>query len=370
MTHKTAMNPDEWNSLIARLPDPHVLQSYQWGQVKSQFGWQPYHQTWTGSKGQIQAASLILQRTISLGGFAARLRVLYLPKGPLLDWNNAPLRQRVLEDLRKFARRKGAIFIKIDPDVPLGSGIPGALESSEYPLGLEVRRELKAAGWVFSPDQIQFRNTVLIDLRPAEDILLSNMKPKTRYNIRLASRKGVHIRPGVLTDLPLLYQMYAETSLRDGFTIRDWSYYETTWRTFLQAGLSQSLIAEVEDQPVAAVILFRFGGRAWYLYGMSRQAHREKMPNALLQWEAMRWAKAHGCTHYDLWGAPDIFNESDPLWGVYRFKEGLGGQIVRHLGAWDLPVQPWLYRLYTQTLPRLLDLMRLRGKSRTRASIG
>ena len=130
--------------------------------------------------------------------------------------------------------------------------------------------------------------------------------------------------------------------------------------------MAEALIAEVGGEPVAAVIILRFAGTAWYLYGMSRALHREKMPNHLLQWEAIRRAKAYGCQVYDLWGAPDEFSEEDPLWGVYRFKEGLGGRLVRTIGAWDLPVQPGYYRLFTQVIPRLMEWMRWRGVARTR----
>jgi peptidoglycan pentaglycine glycine transferase (the first glycine) len=118
------------------------------------------------------------------------------------------------------------------------------------------------------------------------------------------------------------------------------------------------------------VIIFCFAGKAWYLYGMSTLAHKDKMPNYLLQWEAIKRCKANNCTVYDLWGAPDEFVESDPLWGVYRFKEGLGGTVHRYLGAWDLPINRMLYRLYSKTLPGLLDIMRLHGNSRTKQVIG
>jgi lipid II:glycine glycyltransferase (peptidoglycan interpeptide bridge formation enzyme) len=230
--------------------------------------------------------------------------------------------------------------------------------------------DLRAGGWRFSDEQVQFRNTVLIDLTPDLDRLLANMKQKTRYNIRLAERKGVTVRTGATADLPLLYQMYAETARRDDFVIRDESYYLSLWTTMLAAGLAEPLLAEVDGEPVAGVVIFRFAGRAWYMQGMSRPAHREKMPNYLLQWEAMLRAKASGCTVYDLWGAPDEFVESDPLWGVYRFKEGLGGQVSRGLGAWDLPIKPLAYRLYTQILPAVLERMRRRGKERTRRLVG
>jgi lipid II:glycine glycyltransferase (peptidoglycan interpeptide bridge formation enzyme) len=120
---------------------------------------------------------------------------------------------------------------------------------------------------------------------------------------------------------------------------------------------------------VAGIFSFYFARRAWYLYGMSRQAHREKMPNYLLQWEAMRRAKARNCTQYDLWGAPDVFNESDSMWGVFRFKEGIGGQVVRFSGAWDYAARPLAYVLYTRILPRVLDIMRRRGRARTRQEV-
>ncbi len=174
------------------------------------------------------------------------------------------------------------------------------------------------------------------------------------------------MRAGTEADLPGLYRMYAETSVRDGFVIRSEEYYLELWRRFLERGMAEPLIAEVEGEAVAGIFPFYFARRAWYLFGMSRQAHREKMPNYLLQWEAMRRAKARGCTQYDLWGAPDVFDESDAMWGVFRFKEGLGGQVVRTAGAWDYPSRPAAYVLYTRVLPRALDIMRRRGRERTK----
>ncbi len=388
------MDAGSWNQIIAGLPQAHVLQTWEWGTSKSQFGWQPFHLAWRstadgsvelvreptsagfGSRrqnqadyGSFRAASLILQRAIPIRGLGARMRILYAPKGPLLNWEEASLRRKVLQDLGKFARKQSAIFMKIDPDIVLGTGAPGSTQDQPNPQGASMIADLTGLGWRFSQDQIQFRNTVLIDLMPTEEALLAGMKQKTRYNIRLAERKGVQVRRATLSDLPLLYQMYAETSIRDGFVIREENYYRSVWATFLQTGKAQALIAQVEDQPVAGLLLFLFAGKAWYLYGMSRSQHREKMPTYLLQWEAMRLAKAAGCRTYDLWGAPDEFQETDPMWGVFRFKEGLGGQVVRTAGAWDLPVQPLLYRLYTQLLPRWLDWLRHRGKRHTRQSV-
>jgi peptidoglycan pentaglycine glycine transferase (the first glycine) len=208
-------------------------------------------------------------------------------------------------------------------------------------------------------------------LSPSEDEMLARMKQKTRYNIRLAAKKGVTVRIGSMDDLPMLYKMYAETSVRDGFVIRDEGYYQTVWLTFMESKspTCEPLIAEVDGEPVAAIFVFNFAERAYYIYGMSREAPREKMPNHLLQWEAMRQAKAVGCRVYDLWGAPDEFDESDSMWGVFRFKDGLGGQVVRTLGAWDYTPKPFWYKMYSEIIPRVLDVMRSRGKVQTRQTI-
>jgi lipid II:glycine glycyltransferase (peptidoglycan interpeptide bridge formation enzyme) len=314
---------------------------------------------------------MVLKRRIPIGGFAARLNILYIPKGPLMDWSNEPLRKRVLDDLQSFARQQGAIFLKIDPDVALGRGVPGSGDAVEDNGGQAVMSALKRRGWRFSSDQIQFRNTVMIDLSPSEDEMLARMKQKTRYNIRLGGKKDVTVRVGRKNDLPMLYKMYAETSVRDGFVIRDEGYYQTVWQAFMesQSPTCEPLIAEVDGEPVAAIFVFYFAGRAYYIYGMSREAHREKMPNYLLQWEAMRRAKAVGCSLYDLWGAPDEFNENNSMWGVFRFKEGLGGQVVRTLGAWDYTPRPFWYKLYSEVIPHVLDVMRSRGKTKTQQAL-
>lgn len=375
------MTQNPWNEIIRQLPNPHFLQTYEWGQVKAKYGWEPIYLVWD-QEGRmkeerkhlssfvfpIKAAALVLKKNIISSGFAARLCILYAPKGPLLDWNDVPLRKRVLDDLQRFARQQGAIFLKLDPDVVLGRGVPGTETEVTEPGGEAVRADLLRRGWQYSEEQIQFKNTVLLEVKASEEEMLARMKQKTRYNVRLGPKKGVTVRVGDERDWPMLYKMYAETSVRDGFVIRDEGYYRTVWSLF--KGLAEPLIAEVDGDAVAAVFLFAFAGRAYYVYGMSREVHREKMPTYLLQWEAMKWAQARGCSLYDLWGAPDVFDESDSMWGVFRFKEGLGGQVMRTLGAWDFVPNPLWYALYTQVVPRLLDVMRFRGKARTKQGLG
>jgi lipid II:glycine glycyltransferase (peptidoglycan interpeptide bridge formation enzyme) len=340
MPPATITSRETWNTALTSLPLAHVLQTWEWGQFKSRHGWTPSYLLWN-DQDRPTAAALVLRRQISRLPFC----VMYVPKGPAMDYADAPLVNPVLSDLERLARRSHAIFLKIDPDLnphplPREASLPG-------------RRE-----WHESAEQIQFRNTMEIDLRRSEDELLAAMHQKTRYNIRLAQKRGVTVRPGTLADLELLYAMYDETARRDQFIIRPLDYYRDAWGSFIEAGLAQPLISEVEGVPIAALILFNFAGRAYYFYGMSRDLHRDKMPNHLLQWEAMRWSRAQGCAVYDLWGAPDDLVESDPMWGVYRFKQGLGGQFVQHIGARDYVASRPLYWLYTIAMPRILALMR------------
>jgi len=359
----------EWNQLIANLPGAHLLQTWEWAEAKSQTGWKMLPQVWKDASGKAQSAAMVLQKPIPFGGFSAKTCILYIPRGPVMDWKDTKLRQRVLNDLQALAKQKGAIFLKLDADVIIGTGEPGTEKANENPTGIETQAELTQSGWLFSNDQIQFRNTIWIDLQGNPDDWLGRMKQKSRYNIRLAEKKGVVVREGTEADLPGLYEMYARTSIRDGFVIRPQEYYLAVWKKFMKAGMATPLIAEVDSETVAGMVLFWFAGKAWYMHGMSVEKHRDKMPNHLLQWSAMRMASQKGAKIYDLWGAPDEFSERDGMWGVYRFKEGLGGEVIRTLGAWDYPARPLLYRLYTHTIPKLLDGMRKRGKDRTRREV-
>jgi len=342
-----------WNQILRSLPGHHVLQSWEWGEFKQRYGWQAERLAFRAGDRIVAAAQVLGRQARPLP-----LSILYVPKGPVLDYANGSLRMAVLRALVAHGRRRRAIFVKIDPDVVLGTGVPGTDEERAAPTGVAFCQDLTAAGWRFSQDQVQFRNTVQLDLRQSQDELLAAMKQKTRYNIRLAARKGVMVRRGTRDDLGLLFRMYAETAERDGFIIRPLSYYRNAWGSFIEAGLACPLIAEYQGEALGAVILFAFGERAWYMYGASRDAHRDKMPNQLLQWEAICWARDQGASIYDMWGAPNEFVEQDPMYGVWRFKEGFGGQVVRHVGAWDRIIsRPWHW-VYTVVIPLYLGFRR------------
>jgi len=355
-TFKEEKSEVAWNQALARQPNAHALQSWVWGDFKSRWGWTAQRLTLTiaGGSWEPLATAQVLKRRLPYLPYS----ILYVPKGPALDYNDSTLRIQVLQELEKLSRREKGILIKIDPEVVRYWGIE---QERKSPVGEKLIQELQSRGWLYSAEQIQFPNTVLLDLTRSEEDLLASMKSKTRYNIRLAGRKGITIRQGNVADLELIATMYQETAARDDFTIRPRAYYLDAWRSLYDADMAMPLIAEYQGDPVAAVLLIRFGDRVTYMYGASTNSERQRMPNYLLQWESIRWAKAQGCTIYDFWGAPTQFEEGDPLWGVWRFKDGFRGDVAWHIGAWDFPTRPFWYNVYARLLPRYVALLRSRN---------
>ncbi|NTV36957.1 MAG: aminoacyltransferase, partial [Anaerolineaceae bacterium] len=284
------VTPAEWDQALRVLPNAHILQTSQWAEVKLEVGWEASYYCWQDAAGIPVAGSLVLVRKAGLG--PVKVKIMYAPRGPLLDWSDPVLRSQVLADLKVICQNAGCVFLKIDPEIILGEGIPGEENALENSTGLEARNELLSSGWILSPDQIQFQNTAWLDLNGTEEDWLARMKQKTRYNLRLSMKKGVVIRSATPEDFPALYRMYAETSVRDGFVIRSASYYDLVWRKYYDLGMAHPLIAEVDGVPIAGLVMMTLNKTAWYLYGMSTEIDREKMPNYYLQWEAMRLAKS------------------------------------------------------------------------------
>jgi peptidoglycan pentaglycine glycine transferase (the first glycine) len=320
-----------WDELVAAAPGGHLLQGWAWGELKARFGWR-VRRLAVG-----RAAAQVLFRSLP-GGLGS---LAYVPKGPLADWKDASAVRELLAAIRPIARQEGALCLKIEP----------SLEDDAA-----HAERLRALGFHPSPQTIQPRRTLLVDLGAEPDEVLARMNQTTRRNIRLAGRKGVTVRPGGEADLPAFYQLMKHTAERNGFGIHTQDYYETAHRLFVPSGQGCLLLAEYESQLLAGLVAFAFGDTAIYMYGASSDEERNRMPTYLLQWEAMRWARARGCRVYDLWGVPDAdaealeaeFTErSDGLWGVYRFKRGFGGRLMRWIGAWDLVYAPLRYRLYT-----------------------
>jgi len=368
-----------WNSFLANHPNAHILQSGEWGELKSAFGWEAVRVIAGDCGAQILFRKLPLRFTLG-----------YMPKGPVISDQCSVtsdqlsvISEQFWEEVDTICRSKRAIFLKVEPDEWHGDHAPRITH--------HVSLVTRHSSLVVSPHSIQPHRTLIVDLRGSEEEILARMKQKCRYNIRLAGKKGVTVR--AWDDIESFHRMMLATGERDVFGVHSLEYYRRAYELFHKAskiqilrrggshapesqawkpalleicdsrkeGMCELLVAEYEGRPLAALMVFGRGKRAWYFYGASTDEARNLMPTYLLQWEAMRWAKARGCEEYDLWGIPDedkgtleanFETRHDGLWGVYRFKRGFGGELRRAAGALDRVYNLPLYHLYLWRMSR------------------
>lgn len=318
----------EWNQFVVSHPHMHLLQTGEWGALKSAFGWKPLRII------NGEAGVQILFRKLPLG-----FTIGYIPKAAVSE---SPLVHDFWHEIDVVCKRNRTVFLKLEPDAWEDGSPNNKLRITNYQLRI-------------SPHNIQPPRTMMIDISGTEEEILARMKQKTRYNIRLAEKKGVTVR--AWDDLAAFHEMMLVTGGRDGFGVHSLEYYQRAYELMHPKGMCEVLVAEYEGKPLAVLFVACHGSRAYYLYGASTDEERNRMPTYLLQWEAMKWAKARGCEDYDLWGVPDedeaileanFEKRHDGLWGVYRFKRGFGGQLKRAVQAMDQVYHPLLYWAYTK----------------------
>jgi len=335
----------QWDEFLSRFPDAHVLQTCAWGELKAAFGWGVARiaSGWEKDSTYPAVGAQILFRKLPFG-----FRLAYIPKGPVGEagaFQGNGAWQNFWPEVDALCREQKAVFLKVEPD-----------EWQRFQAGVEND---SPSGFQRSQHSIQPARTLVVDITGDEDCVLSRMKQKTRYNIRLALKKGVLVRSGA--DVELFYRLMKATGERDGFGVHSLDYFRRAYELFNPRNECELFFAEYQGEPLAALMVFSHGKRAWYFYGASLSEHRERMPTYLLQWEAIRWARAHACTEYDLWGVPDadldtlesnFERRGDGLWGVYRFKRGFGGHLRRAPGPWDRIYNRPLYTLYRWWMSR------------------
>ncbi len=343
-----------------------LLQSWLWGEFKKQAGWSPLRLVMRGDTHRAAKQPLIASQMLfrAVPRIPLPLSVAYIPRGPVY-MPDASVGEDTEEafwaSIHSVARKRGAIFLKVEPNIELDEQVTRAT----------VDRKMQARG--FRPSgRLQPARTIVLDIGKSEDDLLRAMKPKTRYNLRLAGRRGVVVRRAeTLEDLRTFYNLLQVTGERDEFGIHTFPYYEQMLKLFGLGGDSNALVllAEHPDEseraegPIAGLLALKFGHEAIYMYGASANRGREHMPTYLLQWEAVKWARTHGCTVYDFWGIPDApsddeggssptaeavspINARAGLRGVYWFKKGFGGREIEYPGAYDYVYNPVGYRLW------------------------
>jgi lipid II:glycine glycyltransferase (peptidoglycan interpeptide bridge formation enzyme) len=318
------VNQQEWETYFNQFNQAHILQSAEWGALKSAFGWESVFVR------DDKAGAMILFRKLPFG-----FTIAYIPEGPL----GVPS-DKFWNEVSEVCKQKKAIFLKVEPFV--------WQEDVEELDNLNLETSFKLV-----TDTVQPPSTIVIDLRDDEDVILARMKQKTRYNIRLAERKRVEVE--LSEELSTFHDLMKLTGERDAFGVHSEEYYQKAFDLFHTHGKCSLLIASFEGTPLAGVMVFTHGKNAWYLYGASSNEYRNLMPTYLIQWKAMLYAKSLGCEFYDLYGVPDADLETleesfsarnDGLWGVYRFKRGFGGDLKRTVGAFDRVFKPVLYRMY------------------------
>jgi peptidoglycan pentaglycine glycine transferase (the first glycine) len=330
----------DWDNALSQAGG-HLLQTWAWGEVKAAFGWSAQRLAVMDCERMVAGAQVLYRRV-------GPVSVAYAPRGPWGNLADVTVMNALLAGIHAEGRRRRAVFLKVEPPLVEGSA------SAEL---------LTAYGFQPSPQRVQPLSTIVVDLSSDLAAISARFKPKWRYNVGLAARRGVSVRFGGPEDVAAWYRLMELTGKRDGFGIHPEGYYR---RFFALLGpKARLLLAEYQGRLLAGIGVAASGTQAIYMYGASSDEQRNLMPNHLLQWEAMQWAKDQGCIEYDLWGIPDevgkggqAADEDTPaggaeagLAGVYRFKSGFGGRVVRTVGAWDHVYSPPLYWLYARALP-------------------
>ncbi|MCC6483445.1 MAG: peptidoglycan bridge formation glycyltransferase FemA/FemB family protein [Armatimonadetes bacterium] len=337
-----------FHEFIRQSPYGDVLQTAAWARLKSASGWKA-HYLRVGDEADTVAACVALERRLPRVPFT----LLYCPRGPVLNWNTPDALVALTDALKGLARKRRAILVKIDPPVPADTpGVREALRRAGF-------RHIESAGF----GGTQPRCVMKLDLSAGLDQVFESFKPKWRYNVRLAERKGVVVREGGAQDVDTFYDILLETAKRDRFLVRGREYFHSMWRELSADRLIRVFLAEYEGQTISGALLYVLGKQAWYTYGASSNEHRNVMPNHLMQWRMMQAAAEAGCAVYDFRGVScnQEAAEDDHLQGLNRFKAGFNAQFVEYVGEYDLPVSRAMYTAWTKVAPVALGMLKKRA---------
>jgi len=357
-------------------PSPFVHQTAFWGRLKKQLGFEArafdivtdhldygyeYDDLDPFEENNCRDANTCRDMLVVLRSLGPDVEMAYVPFGPELlpdQENRGPWLEQLSEQLHHYLPKTCAV---IRYDLPWQT--PWLDDQSCYSqdniwLGKpktwvrEMRMNFDTKRWNLykAPTDLLPINTVILDLSLDQDLILKQMKPKTRYNIRLAGRKGVRVREAGIAELPVWYELYCRTAKRHNMLLNDIDYFRSVLEIRAKDSKSPArvslLLAEVEERVVAGMMMAISGPRATYLYGASSFRSRNFMAPYALQWEAIKKAQKAGCIEYDLFGISPNPDQNHPMYGLYRFKTGFGGDIVRRQGCWDYPINYSQYEQY------------------------
>lgn len=322
---------EEYKEFLESHERCNFQQSLEWGNVKE--NWKKEVILSEDENGKIRGSLCVWIRKIPLFG-----NIMYSARGPVCDIYNEDIIKDIVEGAKILAKKYKAFALRVEPDI---------LKSDE-----EFRKIILKNGFKIKDDSKDFKDEIQprfvfrLDLRgKTEDEIFAAFHQKTRYNIRLATKKGVVVKEGSKEDLKDFHKIMVETGERDNFLIRSLSYFEKMYDEMAPKHM-KLLMAYYENEPIAGIIPIMYGNKTWYLYGASSNKHRNLMPNYLLQWTMIKEAIENKSEMYDFRGVSGVVDETHPQYGLYRFKKGFNAEFTEFIGEIFIPYKPLKYKLY------------------------
>ena len=317
----------EYTEFLEKHERCNFQQSIEWSKVKT--SWKTEVILAEDNNGKIIGSLMVLIRKIPIFGY-----IMYSSRGPVCDIHNKEVLAQLTEGAKQLAKKYNAIVLRIEPDIVSSDE---KFRNIMIELGYKIKDDAKNFREEIQPRYVFRLNTK----NKTEEELFANLHSKTRYNVRLATKKGVTVKVGAREDLKDFHKIMITTGIRDGFITRPLEYFEKMYDCLGEH--MKLLMAYYEDKPISGVIVIIYGNKTWYLYGASSNEHRNLMPNYLLQWEMIKIALQNKSDIYDLRGVPGIADNSN---GLYRFKKGFGAEYTEFIGEVYIEFNPLKYRLY------------------------
>ena len=323
----TPQTMPEYEAFIQSHPQGHFAQSERWGKQKT--AWKFQAVAVRGQDGKIKGSIGVLIRKAPV----FPVSMLYICRGPVCDLEDTETLAALVEGAKALAKQHNGYVIKIDPYVPVTNT---AFKAELEKLGFKCMQEGK------NFEGIQPRFVMHLDVEgKTEDEVLASFTQSHRRKVRTGPKKGVEVRICGQEMIPEFTRIMVETGLRDNFVTRDQAYFSNMLKNLGEH--CRLYMAFCEGQPIAGTLAIHFGDKVWYLYGASSNVKRETMPNYLLQWEMIRWAIENKCRIYDFRGVSGDLDESNPLYGLYKFKKGFNSELVEFIGEFDLVLSGFWY---------------------------
>lgn len=319
MELKPVKDSQKFNDFVNQSPYGHIHQTFEWGEIKSHFGWTPLRFI-AEDKGRV-VATISLLKMYKMG-----LPILYASRGPILDYEDYNTANFILPQLRIIARKEKVMFLRISPAVRRSNeGIKKMLEKNKFTL----------AG---NPQQHQVTMALPLEGKTPEQ-LLESFHHKTRYNIRLSLKKGVEVRKCKdIAEIDDFYKIMQQMAKRQNYKLFSLDFYKTVYKVLVPKKMAELYLAFYEGKLIGGLFNLNFAQKSWYMWGASNYQHRHLMANYGLHWAAIQDALAKDLKFYDFQGIPENLDPKSPMYGFYNFKKGFQGETIKWIGEYDICV--------------------------------